>query len=953
MRTARLLTSLGLITLALMGAAGCSDDDAPQRTPPVVEPPVEGVALPGLEGAVDVVVDDRGMPHIYATTLRDAALVQGYLMARDRFPQMEVIRRNVTGRLAEFIGTLSPAALEGDIAARVIGFKRTADTIYGELAADDPVKVALDAFSEGVNIHLRAVREGTEPLPGGSGILTLLVGRPEVFTDWTPQDSLAIGRFLSHALSYSAGEEVELTAAMSAAATMFPAGDPRAGIFRDLWSFAPARDVFTRDGFPNVGADTGSRAKTGPRGAVTSAPPAAGAPVQAPSLPAGALAPARRFFKIAERLRGLLGDESRGSNNWIVSGSKTASGAPLLANDPHLSLPSPPLFWYSHLNTKRAGGDLDVEGISLVGVPGVILGFNDQIAWGSTTANHDVTDVYAETIADGASGGPDTVLWNGQAVPIETITETIKVADAADVVIALENVPHHGVIIPEIVDGVVVPRTSSSALSVRWTGDAVSMEIRAFLGLNRARSVDEARAALDDFQVGAQSFVIIDRAGDIFWSTQSRMPVRAPGAMTYDPAAQTGLCPAMVLPGDGSAEWTGDLDERYIPHDLNPARGFIATANNDLVGVTEDGNPFNDPHYTGWDQDIGHRVARITERLTELTEAGGVTPEDMMSIQGDHRSPLGALLTPAFVAAAGRAAAERAAPGTHPDLAEAVAAASPADLDALAGAADRLAGWTSFETPAGVDIGDGEPPEAEVVDSIAAAIFNASLTRVVRLAFDDEVVALGARPGSGSIALTLQWATLDPQRLATYDAAVGDTVLWDDLTTPNVKESRDDRIVRGLLDAVAFLRDRLGDDPDAWRWGRLHTLTLEAQVPPVFGPSTKTIPASNDPMFPDGFPRPGDNFGVDSSNYGMWSTDSQSYGAGPVQRLVVEMTPEGPRAWNAIPGGQVYEPTSPHHADEAERWRRNEAPPLYFTDEDVNAHAEATLRFIAEGPRDD
>ncbi len=933
MRT-RALASLGLISLALLGAAGCGDDDAPVKT--TNPPPPTGDVLPGLGAPVDVIVDDRGMPHIYGETLHDVALVQGYLMARDRFPQMEMIRRNVTGRLAEFIGTLSPAALEGDIAARVIGFKRTADRIYAALPADDPAKIALDAFAEGVNVHLRAVRDGTAPLPDGSGVLTLLISHPEAFTDWTPEDSVAIGRFLSHALSYGAEDEVNLTAALAAAEAAFPPGDPREGIFSDLWSFAPARDVFTRDGFPNVGADTGTRAKADPR-----------PPVERPAPPPEVLGSARRFLALATRLTGLFGDESRGSNDWVVSGEKTASGAPLLANDPHLTLPSPPLFWYSHLNTKKKGGALDAEGISLAGVPGIILGFNDQIAWGSTTANHDVTDVYEETITEGASGGPDTVLFNGQEVPIEKVTETIKVSGAPDVVIELERVPHHGILIPEIVDGAVVPRTSSTALSVRWTGDDVSMEISAFFGLNVAKDLDEARAALDSFEVGAQSFVVIDRAGDIFWSTQSRMPVRPAAVMTYDPATRAGLSPAMILPGDGSAEWTSALDDRYIPHELNPARGFIATANNDLVGATADGNPFNDPHYAGWDYDPGYRIARITERLEEVTAAGGVTPEDLMSIQGDHRSALGSLLTPALVAAAARAAEERAAPGTHPDLAEAVAAASAADLDALADAAARLGAWT-FEAHAGVDIGDGEPPQAEIDDSIATSIFNASLSRIAHLAFDDEAAALGTRPGSYQVVKTLQWAILEPQRLATHDAATGDTVLWDDLATPAVTESRDDRIVRGMLGAIAFLRAALGDDAAGWRWGRLHTLTFEALVPPIFGDSPANIPPPKDEAFPSGFPRPGDNFSVDACSYSLWSDSDFTYGAGPVQRLVVEMTPDGPRAWNALPGGQAYDPASPHHADEAERWRRNEAPPLYFTDEDIDAHAETRSAFVPE-----
>ncbi|MBN1210680.1 MAG: penicillin acylase family protein [Myxococcaceae bacterium] len=922
MRRSALLSRFGLLVAVLLGGvSGCSDSTV---DPPVDPPGTSNPKLPGLEGPVEVVVDTRGMPHIYASSLHDAMLVQGYLMARDRFPQMEILKRNVTGQLAEFIGTLSPMALENDVAARVIGFKRLSEQIYASLPEGAPEKVAVEAFAAGVNVHIAELRSGSAKLPPGAELLGLLMSRPSAFTDWRPQDSIAIGRYLSHALSYSAGEEVALTQARMAVAAKFPAGNPRAGLFRDFWSFAPAREVFSREGFSKVEGEASAGRAVLPDGQ--------------------ALSKAQGFLDAARRLREVLGDESRGSNNWVVAGAKTASGAPLLANDPHLSLPSPPLFWYSHLNTKQAGGNLDAQGLSLVGVPGVILGFNDQIAWGSTTANHDVTDVYEETITEGVDGAPDTVLFQGQQVPIEIITETIKVAGKPDVVLQLERVPHHGLILPTIQDGAVVPRTASKALSARWTGDEVSNELSAFLGLNTATNLEEVRAALANFKVGAQSFVVVTRGGDIFWSTQSRLPVRDPRAMTYDPQTQAGLSPAMVLPGDGSAEWIGDLEDRLLPQDLNPARGFIATANNDLVGTTQDGNPFNDPHYIGWGYDLGHRIARITERLQGLVDKGGVRPEDMVEVQADHRSPMGALLAPAFVAAARRVAEERAQPGTHPDLAPFVQRSTAADLDLLAQLADRLAAWT-YETPAGVDIGDGEPPAAEVADSVATTLFNASMLRLVKLAFDDELSALGHSPGSNGIAKVLQWAILEPSRLATYSAERGDTVLWDNLATTDVMETRDERIASAMLLGGLYLREQFGADMSQWRWGRLHTLTLESLVPSLTGDSAVTLPAPGNAAFPNGFPRPGDNFSVDVASFGMSDPERFSYAHGPVQRLVVEMTPEGPRAWNALPGGQHFDPRSDHHADELESWRRNQAPRLAFTREEVNADKASSLSF--------
>ena len=175
-------------------------------------------------------------------------LVQGYLMARDRFPQMEFLKRNVTGRLAEFLGSLSSASVENDVSARVIGFKRVADRIYASLPAGSPEKAALDGFAAGVNVYIGELRTGKAKLGPGAELLGSLVSNPAAFTDWTPQDSLALGRYLSYSLSYSAEQEVALTKARAAAAAAFPSGNPRAGLFRDFWSFAPSRNVFTREG---------------------------------------------------------------------------------------------------------------------------------------------------------------------------------------------------------------------------------------------------------------------------------------------------------------------------------------------------------------------------------------------------------------------------------------------------------------------------------------------------------------------------------------------------------------------------------------------------------------------------------------------------------------------------------------------------------------------------------
>lgn len=171
-------------------------------------------------------------------------------------------------------------------------------------------------------------------------------------------------------------------------------------------------------------------------------------------------------------------------------------------------------------------------------------------------------------------------------------------------------------------------------------------------------------------------------------------------------------------------------------------------------------------------------------------------------------------------------------------------------------------------------------------------------------------------------------------------------MLWDDVSTPDVLETRDERVVRAVLAAIDFLEDTLGADWDEWRWGRLHAVRFNQVVPPILDPGIVSIPPVGSEEFPLGFPRHGDFGAVDVGNFGMMGGTSFTHGSGASQRLVVEMTADGPRAFNALPGGQVEDPESPHHADEAELWRMNVQPPLYFDQADVDAHAEARLSFV-------
>ena len=936
-----------LLWLTTGGLAGCGDEPGPSdagadgSADAATDGATEGgVALPELPvtAAVEAIRDRRGFWHVYAENDHDAFVVVGYLMARDRLPQMEMLRRVARGELAERFGALEPGLVEDDRAMRVIGHRRNAEAIWAAL--DEESRAALQAYADGVNVYLRAVRNGSERLPPAVTTIFNLGGGLALFRDWDPVDTLALARFMSAALAYDADEEVGNTQKLQDWAEAFPADadDPRrarlAGAFHDLYPFEPARKVWVLDGFPNLDVDGGTRARRG-RGALAGDGRGGSVrPPRLPHVPERVLQGARRTLRRIERIHARWFGEAllRGSNSWAVSGEHTASGHPILANDPHLSLPSPPLFWHVQVTVQPPGATeptMEVQGLALTGTPMPLLGYNRHIAWGLTTHGYDVSDAYLEQLV-----GSDAVRFEGSDVPLETVTETIQVAGGDPVVLELKRVPHHGVVLPESVDG-------DRAISLKWPGDTPSFEVRAFLKMARARSVEEARVAFRDFRVGGQTLVVVDREGHVFYTSYCWIPVRDPRALTYDPSTGEGVAPAFVMDGaSGEYEWIGELDPRYIPHVLDPARGFVATANGDAVGVTGDGNPFDAPHYIGYSFAHGYRIGRITERLEELVAAGGVTPEDMQALQADAQSPYGRFLRDGIVEQLDRALQELGSPGTHPDLGNALEGVDASEQALLATARDLLRDW-SLDTPAAVE---GSPSADELRDSAASSLFNVAYGHLMRLALGDELTAHGHR--SRAQVRTLQRMVRAPETLVSYDEALGDTVLWDDITTDTV-ESRGDRIVRAVRAALAWLRGEEGfgtDDPMQWRWGKLHTLRLQTIVPQP-GVDRLSIPTPDDPDFPDGFPRHGDRDVVDASGFSAFALDRFSYGGGPQQRLVVEMTPSGPRVWNALPGGQVLDPASPHHADEMDYWRRNEAPAVAFDRADVEANAEERLRF--------
>jgi penicillin G amidase len=939
---------LGALVVPLACHSSSGGASPPSLGPFGASPPVGStLSLANLSGPVDVVRDTHGMVHIYATTIPDALRAEGYMVSKDRTAQVELIRRSAEGRLAELLGDTEPDLIDQDIAIRMIGLARAGKATYDLLQPTDELKSWLDAYADGISQFNARLQTGDESLPK-----SMIGVSPMAFTPWEGWEALAIGRLQSENLSYDGDNDLAGTEFVTAVNAVFNATatnsdyQKRAGFLRDTFRFAPVDPTTILPGFPNDANLTMD----------VKGPPAMPA-VPTPTVPRDVLASTKAWRTALRAVRNRVAPPGFfGSNDWVVAPSKTASGHAMVANDPHLSLSAPSVFWMVQLNAPDASGDptkaIDVTGLEFPGIPGIILGFNDHVAWGATTAGFDVTDDYTETLTpDGGS-----VVFNGQNVALQTIPETINIAGGDSFVYDVLDVPQHGPIVPTIVNHrVVAPDPTKPAISIKWTGMQPTNELQAVAGYMRAQTVEDARVAVRNFAVGAQNWVFADDQGNIFYTAQSQIPIRDKRAYTWNASAFTGTLPAFVLPGDGTCEWTGQyLDESFVPHAKNPSAGYIGTANGDPVGVTLDDDPSNDtlPNgqsvYIGSEFDPGLRQGQVHKLIENVGHP--ITPTDMATIQANVQSSFGLRLTPVLLAAIADAQAEVATPGTHPDLTAIVTSAryQAANVPALANLLTQWGTTLAYDARAGVSLDDGSPSTDpnEVLGAQATLVFNSWLVQMIASTFNDELGVVGDSDPDLVVAL---WylLTTPPAQTATYDAATGQSAIFDDLTTPTVTETSDSLAVTSLLDVVDFLNTKLGSDQSQWLWGTLHTLRFASLVSLW---DSLSIPPIGDSVFPNGFPRHGDGYNIDVGDYdhtpdALADVDF-TYGSGPTQRFVIDVSSAGSTPFNVLPGGEIWDNASPHFRDEAELWRRNENHPVAYSHADVLAAAESRMQFV-------
>ena len=884
-----------------------------------------------LDGETTAVVDDHGWPHIYADSLRDAACAQGYLQARDRMAQMELFRRYAAGSLAEIVGPLSPEFMDGDIAIRALGLRARAEAMLANTTAPRALAM-LDGFASGVNLYLAGIRSGRSIPPRGTSLVLT-----EFVADWSPVDSLSVlvfeaytvglGHTISGKIARTAYNERIRTVFDEADATSQPDFRARSGFATDI--FAPA---ITSD------APTLSHFYDGIGSPITYRPL-----FTAPRPSERALRGALTF---AHALPSLGWRSSRGgSNAWVIDATRSASGHAMLASDPHLDFMSPNIFWGSHLVVRHGDDVVDAGGFTIPGLPGVLFGFNRQVAWGVTVAYVDTADLYDEQVTRGTGAAPDTVLFEGRQVALDAHVEHIPDGFGGFNDVALQTVPHHGPIIPTIDHGHVVPSTDGHEISVRWSGATTT----AAHDFERLASMMYQTSAADLQRVALElgslplNWLAADRDHGTF-TLSAALPTRAPAALAWNRETNPyGTAPWTVLPGTGEAEWTGIVPPERLPHATTSAGlPFIASANNDPTGSMSDGNPLNDVDYLGYDFADGIREQRIQQVLRAHT--GSFDAPAMQALQNDHRVELAARFRPFIDTAMTRLEEEWTTPGTHADL-TAIAVTLRPSTEALRDATQRLDRW-SLDAPAGIDA----TRPGERTDAVASAIFHRWLVCFTPNAIDDEFQAV-ARATSTDAIDWRRYSYYDPllrllehpEAARTRDSSTGQSSVWDDLDTPAVRESHDAIIVSSMLCAITDLASAFHSArSDDWIWGRLHTAVFPSLIP---GPGAAlTIPQPSDPLYANGFPRGGGLETVDVAPPDPL-IDGYRSTMGAVYRLVADVDTTGPVVSIAVAGGQAGDPDGAHLADDAVAWSTGILRPLPIREDDVVHAYESRILF--------
>ena len=730
------MSKRGLVLLIVLGGLlllvivlGLTGLWLPRRSFPKVKGEIQ---VPGLQAEVQVYRDTQGVPHIYANNTHDLFFAQGYVHAQDRFWQMDFWRHIGAARLAEMFGE---SQLEVDRFLRTLGFTRIAQQEWEAMDPDN--QAVLLAYAEGVNAYLENY-QGTR-LSLEYGVLGLQNSKYEV-EPWEPINTLTWAKMMAWDLGDNMDVEIQRALLLQSlspqqVAELFP-------------PYPPDRPTVV----PGFRID-----------------PSAAAPQS--SLTMGVTADLAPLFEsLADSLQavhpGGASELGLGSNNWVIAGSRTLSGKPLLADDMHLSEQIPAIWYQVDLQCVLVSADCPfrVAGYSFAGVPGVVVGHNERIAWGFTNVGPDVQDLYIEKINP---KNPNQYEYQGEWVDMQIYEETILVAGKDPVQLEVRSTLH-GPLISDVyaplegfTENAGLELPPSYALSLRWTALEPNRMVNAILQINLAEDWSQFRQAARDFAVPSQNMVFADVEGNIAYQTPGWLPIRASG--------HDGTLP---VPGwSGDYDWQGYIPFEELPNAFNPERGYIVSANNAVVRTDY-------PYLITTTWSYGQRAARIVDLIENAP--GPIDADYIQSMHGDNKDLNAEVLIPVL---------QLALTGMQ------------YGTPAQAQAADLLFNW---------DYQSG-------IDSPAAAVFNVFWKQLLGLTFDDDLPE-DYRPTGGG-----RWFEVMRSLVKQPDSA------WWDIRDTKQVERRDEILRMAFDQAVVELEESQGKDPSRWSWSELHTTVFHHQ----------------------------------------------------------------------------------------------------------------------------
>jgi penicillin G amidase len=810
-------------------------------------PQIDGtLQIPGLREPVTIIRDKNGIPHLYAGNQHDLFLAQGYVQAQDRLWQMESQRIGVSGRSSELIP--NAANIEQDKFVRTLGWRRAAQADYGVL--DDDTKTILQAYADGVNTFIATHENNLPPEFAIAGVFSGK-GFNYVPEKWQPVDTLQWAK----AMAWSLGGNWNVELYRAGLIKKYGA-EQAAALYNDL---VPPYD------FQKM--------------------PAIVAPdVSYQNVPLESLSGLRTLDNIS----GLRGNDV-GSNNWVISGARTTTGKPLLANDPHLAIQMPSIWHFSGLHCQPVSVDCpyDVVGASFVGMPGIVIGHNARIAWGVTNLGPDVQDLFLEKI-DG-----NQYEYKGQKLDLTIVPETFVIKgklpadykpslNETDVYDEKSNTTTITLNVRSTVHGPLISDVNSDyaqaggdlAVAFEWTAiNAPDQTIASFIGVDRAQNWDDYRAALSKYNAPSQNFIYADVDGNIGYQTPGRIPIRAKG---------DGQTP---VPGwTGEYDWTGYIPFDELPRAFNPPDGYIATANNAVVGPEY-------KYFLGMDWDRGYRARRIVDLITSQDK---LNADDMAVIQGDNMNLSAQEIVPYL---------------------KNITVDGDAKL-----VLDQILAWDFVEQR----------------DSSGASAYQIFWLHLLMNTFADELGPLAPDYTDGG--------TVNRQAIGLL-LANPDSPWWDDVTTSDVTETRDDILKKALADGAAQLVGELGRNPTDWTWGKLHTATFVSQA---LGTSPLAFMFNRGPYEVNGgtaavnATSTGSNFKkAYSTPPGKLAAIFAEHGTPSLRQIIDFADLNSSRFIHTT--GESGLPAHPHYDDFIDKWRNIQYVPMWWDITDIKANAEGTL----------